>query len=96
MYAILGFRVDDRYRDSLEQAQRHEALLLISEAIIFVCEGEAIEYWSSIHEVETVHLQVALALRLVPSDPHGLLYWHYVYTSIAMFLPHNVSSSDLT
>jgi hypothetical protein len=35
-----------------------------------------------VHEVETVVLQVPLALRLVPRIPHGLVYRHSVYTSI--------------
>ena len=81
MYAVLGFRVDDRHRDASKQPQRHEALFLITEAIVLVGERGAIKYPFGVHEVEAVVLQIPLALRLVPREPYGLVYIHRVYTS---------------
>lgn len=81
MYAGFGFRVDDGHRDALEQPQRHQALFLVTKAIIFVSERGAIENPFGVHEVEAVVLQVPRALRLVPREPHGLVYRHSVYTS---------------
>src|SRR3970040_791012 len=81
MYTILRLRVDDGHGDTLEQSKRHEALLPVTEAIILVGEREIIEYPFGVHEVETVVLQVPLALRLVPRESHDLMYRHTVYTS---------------
>ena len=81
VYAVLGFRVDDRHRDASKQPQRHEALFLVTEAIVLVGERGAIEYPFGVHEVEAVVLQVPRALRLVPREPHVLVYRHSVYTS---------------
>ena len=81
MYAVLGLSVDDGHWDALEQAQRYEALILVTEAIILIGERGAIENPFGIHEVEAVVLQIPLALRLVPREPYGLVYRHSVYTS---------------
>jgi len=81
VYPVLGLRVGDGYRDALEKAQSHKALFLVTEAIILLGERGAIEYPFGVHEVETVVRQVPLALRLVPREPHGLVYRHSVYTS---------------
>lgn len=81
MYAVLGLRVNNGHGDALEKAQRHEALFLVTEAIVFIGERGAIENLFGVHEVEAVVLQIPLALRLVPREPHGLVYRHSVYTS---------------
>ena len=81
MYTVLRLRVDDGYRDTLEQPKRHEAMFLVAEAIILVGERGTIENPFGVHEVEAVVLQVPLALRLVPREPHDLVYRHGVYTS---------------
>ena len=81
MYAVLGLSVDDGHWDALEQAQRYEALILVTEAIILIGERGAIENPFGIHEVEAVVLQIPLALRLVPRESYGLVYSHSVYTS---------------
>ena len=81
MYTVLRFRVDDGHWDTLEQPKCHKAMFLVAEAIILVRECGAIEYSFGVHEVEAVVFQIPLALRLVPREPHGLVYMHYVYTS---------------
>ena len=81
MYAVLGLSVDDGHGDALEQAQRHVALFLVTETIIFIGERGAVENPFGVHEVEAVVLQIPLALRLVPREPYGLVYRHSVYTS---------------
>ena len=81
MYAVLGLSVDDGHGDALEQAQRHVALFLVTEAIILIGERGAIENPFGVHEVETVVLHVPSALSRVPRKLHGLVYRHSVYTS---------------
>lgn len=71
MDVALRFGVDDGHRNALEQAQSHEPLFVILEAVVFVRERGAIEYPLGIHEIKPVVLQVALALNLVPRKPHA-------------------------
>ena len=82
VYSVFGLRVDDGYGDALERAKCHEALLFVTEPIIFVGKCEAKKNLPGVHEVETVILHVPPALSLVPRKPHGLVYRRRVYTSI--------------
>lgn len=81
MDALPGLGMDDRDGETLEQAQRHETLFVITEAIILVGERGASEYPFGVHEIEAMVPQVPLAFRLVPREPHPLLYILNVYTS---------------
>jgi len=65
----------------LNNPQRHEPLFVVTEAIVLVRERGATEYSFGVHQVEAVVLQVPFALRLVPREPHGLVYRRHVYTS---------------
>ena len=81
--AILRLGVDNRNRYALEQAQRHKTPLVVTKTIILKRKGVALKYPFRVNEVEAVVFQVALALSLVPREPHRLVYRHSVYTSIS-------------
>jgi len=79
--SVLGLRVNNGHGNTLEQTKCHEALFFVTDTVILVGKGEAMENPFGIHEVETVVRHVPPALGLVPRKPHGLVYRHYVYTS---------------
>jgi hypothetical protein len=60
----------DRDRDVFQQAERHESLLVVPEAVIFIGECGAREHLLGINEVDTVFLEVLEPLRFVPLEPH--------------------------
>ena len=79
--SVLGLGVNDGHGNALEQPKCHEALFFVTEAIIRVGKGEAMENLFGVHEVKTVVLHVPSALSLVPRKLQGLVYRHSVYTS---------------
>lgn len=81
MDAILRFGMDDGHRNALQQPQGHETLLVIPEAVVFKRESGTVEYPLGIHKIQSMVLQVPLALNLVSCKPHRLVYMPDVYTS---------------
>lgn len=66
----LGFRVNDRNGYTFEQTKGDETLFVVNKSIIFEGIGRAFEYLLRINEVETVVLEIAPALWLIPSKSH--------------------------
>lgn len=49
--AVLCLGMHDRYRDALEQSQRHETLFLVPEAVVFKGESATVKYPLGIHKI---------------------------------------------
>jgi len=49
----------------------------VSQTVVLVGEGGAVEDLRGIDEIEPMDLQVALALNLVPGKPHGATVYSY-------------------
>jgi hypothetical protein len=79
--AILRFGMDYGHRNALQQSQSHETLLVVPEAVVFKRESGTVEYPLGIHKIQSMVLQVPLALNLVPCEPPRLVYMPSVYTS---------------
>jgi len=64
----------------LAQAQSHETLLVVAETVVLIRKGSAVEYSFGVHKIDSVVLQVPLALNLVPRKPHrAIVYSQCIY-----------------
>jgi hypothetical protein len=83
VYDVFGLSMGDRYRNSIEQSERDEALLVISKAVVLECERRTRKDFSCIDEVDAVVLEVLQPFRLVPLE----LHLQSVYTARAQRNP---------
>jgi hypothetical protein len=62
--------VDNRDRDTLQEAQRDETLLTVPEPAVFVSDGQSCENPPRVDEIEAVRSEVGSTLLLIPLEPH--------------------------
>jgi hypothetical protein len=56
--------------DSAKQPEGYEALLVVTEPVVFIRNGETTKHDLRVCEIEVVSLQVGLALGIVPLESH--------------------------
>lgn len=66
----MRFRVRDRDWNAIQKTQRHESLLSIIEAVVFVRDSRASEYALCVCEVKPVIPEICASLPLIPREPH--------------------------
>ena len=67
MDASPGLRVNDGNRYALKQSEGNEALFLVMKPIVFEGVSRALKHPFHVNKIETVVLEIASALWLIPS-----------------------------
>ena len=67
---FLGFHVDNRYRNAVQETESHETLFAIGEPVVFVGGRKPVKDPCGVHEVNAVSPKVCATLHLVPREPH--------------------------
>jgi hypothetical protein len=77
---VVGFfRVDDRDDHLAKKTERHEPLLTIDQAIVFVRVGHAVKHLFRVDKIESVLPEIDPPLLLIPGDHRLSVYTYRIF-----------------